>query len=108
MSLRTTNAYTGLYALDAFDVTDRFTVTAGGRFNVADIRLEDQLGTALNGGSDYSRFNPLVGATYKITPELRPTPAIPRPTARRRRWSSAAPIRCIPASSPPSWSRIPR
>ena len=31
VSLRTTNAYLGGYALDAFDVTDKFTVSAGGR-----------------------------------------------------------------------------
>ncbi len=67
VSLRTTNAYTGLYALDAFDVTDKLTVSAGGRYNVANIQLQDQLGTALNGGGDYTRFNPLIGATYKIT-----------------------------------------
>jgi outer membrane receptor protein involved in Fe transport len=70
VSLRTTNAYTGLYALDAFDVTDKLTVTAGGRFNLANVRLEDQLGTALNGGGDYLRFNPVVGATYKLTPAI--------------------------------------
>ena len=70
VSLKATNAYTGLYAVDAFDVTDRLTVTAGGRFNVAAISLQDQLGTALNGGGDYSRFNPLIGATFKITPAL--------------------------------------
>ena len=70
VSLRAMNTYTGLYALDAFDVTDRFTVTAGGRFNVASVRLQDQLGTALNGSSDYMRFNPVVGATYKLTPSI--------------------------------------
>jgi outer membrane receptor protein involved in Fe transport len=67
VSLRTTNAYSGLYALDAFDVTDKLTVSAGGRFNYANIVLQDQLGTALNGGGDFWRFNPMIGATYKIT-----------------------------------------
>ncbi len=70
VSLRATNAYTGLYALDAFDVTDKLTLSAGGRFNLANIRLADQLGTALNGGGDYMRLNPMVGATFKITPEI--------------------------------------
>ena len=37
-----------------------------------------------------------------------PMPAIPRPIARRRRWSSAAPTPCIPASSRASWSPIRR
>ncbi len=70
VSLRTTNAYTGLYVLDAFDVSDRLTVSAGGRYNVANIQLQDQLGTALNGGGDFTRFNPMIGATYKITSQV--------------------------------------
>ena len=70
VDLRTTNQYTGLYALDTFDVTNAFSITGGGRFNVANIRLEDQIGTALNGSDTYTRINPIVGATYKITPEL--------------------------------------
>ncbi len=67
VSLRTTNQYTGLYALDTFDVTNAFTITGGGRFNVANIDLQDQLGTALNGNNTFSRFNPIIGGTYKIT-----------------------------------------
>src|SRR4051812_38809408 len=70
VDLRTTNQYTGLYALDTFDLTNALSITGGGRFNVANIRLEDQIGTALNGSDTYTRFNPVVGATYKITPEL--------------------------------------
>ncbi|MGX9425639.1 MULTISPECIES: TonB-dependent receptor [Bradyrhizobium] len=70
VSLRTTNQYTGIYALDTFDVTNAFSITAGGRYNDARIRLEDQIGTALNGYSIYDRFNPIIGGTYKITPEL--------------------------------------
>ena len=70
VSLRTTNQYTGLYALDTFDVTSRFSITAGGRFNVANINLQDQLGTALNGSDTYTRFNPIIGGTYKITSGL--------------------------------------
>jgi outer membrane receptor protein involved in Fe transport len=70
VSLRTTNQYTGLYALDTFDVTNRFSVTAGGRFNVANIDLQDQLGGMLNGNNAYTRFNPIIGGTYKITPGL--------------------------------------
>lgn len=70
VSLRTTNQYSGLYALDTFDVTNAFSITAGGRFNDARIALEDQIGTALNGNSSYERFNPIIGGTYKIIPEL--------------------------------------
>lgn len=70
VSLRTVNQYNGLYAMDTFNVTDAFAITGGGRFNGARITLEDQLGTALNGDHTYTRFNPVIGGTYKITPEL--------------------------------------
>ena len=70
VSLRTVNQYQGLYALDTFNVTDAFAITGGGRFNAARVTLEDQLGTALNGDHTYDRFNPVIGGTYKITPEL--------------------------------------
>ena len=70
VSLRTVNQYNGFYAMDTFNVTDAFAITGGGRFNVARISLEDQLGTALNGDYTYTRFNPVIGGTYKITSEL--------------------------------------
>jgi iron complex outermembrane recepter protein len=64
--------YTGVYATDTFDVTPRLSLTAGGRFNVAQIDLQDALGNdpALNGDHTYSRFNPAIGAAYKIGPNL--------------------------------------
>jgi outer membrane receptor protein involved in Fe transport len=72
VGLRTTNQYTGLYALDTFDVTKAFSITAGGRFNDARISLQDELGIApaLNGNEAFDRFNPMIGGTYKITPGL--------------------------------------
>jgi outer membrane receptor protein involved in Fe transport len=70
VALRTTNQYSGLYALDTFDVTNAFSITAGGRFNAARITLEDQIGSALNGNETFNRFNPIIGGTYKITPGL--------------------------------------
>jgi outer membrane receptor protein involved in Fe transport len=70
VALRATNQYSGLYALDTFDVTSAFSVTGGGRFNVANINLQDQIGTALNGSDTYTRFNPIIGGTYKITSGL--------------------------------------
>ena len=70
VSLRATNRYTGLYALDTFDVTDAFSISGGGRFNYASVVLQDLIGTELNGNHAFSRFNPMIGGTYKITPEL--------------------------------------
>lgn len=70
VSLRATNRYSGLYAQNTFDVTEAFSITGGGRFNHARIELEDQLGTALNGEHTFTRFNPMIGGTYKINPGL--------------------------------------
>jgi outer membrane receptor protein involved in Fe transport len=70
VALRTTNQYTGLYALDTFDVTNAFSITGGGRFNTARIALEDQIGSALNGNETFNRFNPIIGGTYKINSGL--------------------------------------
>ena len=70
VALRTTNEYSGLYALDTFDVTNAFSITGGGRFNAARIALEDQIGSALNGNEAFNRFNPIIGGTYKIVPGL--------------------------------------
>lgn len=72
VGLGATTLYTGLYATDTFDVTQRLSVTAGGRFNFAQIALTDELGNdaELNGNHNYMRFNPTIGATYKIMPNL--------------------------------------
>ncbi|MGO8866032.1 MAG: TonB-dependent receptor [Alphaproteobacteria bacterium] len=70
VDLETTNSYYGLYATDTFDVTSSLSATVGGRYNLALIHLIDKIGTALNGESRYSRFNPSAGATYKITPNV--------------------------------------
>ncbi len=72
VGLNAQTLYTGLYTTDTFDVTARLAVTAGARFNVARITLMDALGNdpLLNGNHDYSHFNPMAGATYKLTPNL--------------------------------------
>ena len=72
VGLGATTLYTGLYSTDTFDVTPRLSLTAGGRFNFAQITLQDELGNdpLLNGNHEYSRFNPTAGATYKLTPNV--------------------------------------
>jgi len=64
--------YTGLYVTDTLDLTSRFSVTAGARYNFAQVKLSDELGndSALNSNNTYTHFNPMIGATYKITPNL--------------------------------------
>ena len=70
VSVNATNTYVGLYALDTFNATDALTLTGGARFNYAAINLEDQTGGLVNGYSTYAHVNPVVGLTYKITPEV--------------------------------------
>jgi iron complex outermembrane recepter protein len=72
VGLGATTLYAGLYATDTFDVTSRLSITAGGRFNFAQINLSDALGNdpPLAGSHTYTHFNPMIGTTYKLTPNL--------------------------------------
>jgi iron complex outermembrane receptor protein len=72
VSVNTVNTYLGVYATDTFDVTSRLSITMGGRFNLAQISLQDQTGSndPINGDHQFQRFNPVVGATYKLGPGL--------------------------------------
>jgi iron complex outermembrane receptor protein len=78
--LSTTNYY-GLFFADTFDVTNRLTLTVGGRYNFADINLNDQAeafkagafpgeDSSLSGDHIYVRFNPSIGVTYKLSDTL--------------------------------------
>ncbi len=62
------NNYYGLYFSNTLDLTDQLAVTVGGRYNHATIELTDLTGDfpELNTTNKYSRFNPMVGATYKF------------------------------------------
>lgn len=68
--LDATNAYYGAYVSDVLDLTSRLSATLSGRFNVAELDLKDRNGVALNGNHGYTRFNPGIGLTYKITPGI--------------------------------------
>jgi iron complex outermembrane receptor protein len=68
VTIDTRNTYYGLYVTDTFDLTENLAATAGGRYNVAKINVRDALGSSpdLNSDSTFSRFNPVVGLTYKL------------------------------------------
>ncbi|HEX3882126.1 MAG TPA: TonB-dependent receptor [Stellaceae bacterium] len=66
VDLGATDDYYGAFFTDTFNATPALAVTAGGRFNLAEIALSDRLGPNLTGSSRYSRFNPAIGATYKL------------------------------------------
>ena len=64
------NNYYGLYVTDTLDITPRLSGTVSARFNSAQIKLRDQIGTDLNGTHSFNRVNLAAGLTYKILPEL--------------------------------------
>ena len=68
----TANTYHGVFFSDTFDVTKQLSLTAGGRFNLAELRLRDSTGLSpnLNTTASYTRFNPMIGATYVIAPGI--------------------------------------
>ena len=70
LGVKVTNAYWGVYLHDTYELTDAVALTLSGRFNAAHLRLDDQLGTALDGSHDFHRFNPAAGLTWKLTPGL--------------------------------------
>jgi len=72
VAVGTTTTYYGLYFADTFAVTSALSLTAGGRYNLADIDLRDANGLSpnLNSTSAYARFNPMLGATYRLVPGI--------------------------------------
>jgi iron complex outermembrane receptor protein len=72
VSLGAWQTYYGAYFNETFDLTNRLSLTAGGRYNLAAIDMADLLGTSpdLSASYTYARFNPVTGLTYKIIPEL--------------------------------------
>jgi outer membrane receptor protein involved in Fe transport len=60
----------GVYVSDSFSLTEEFTFTASGRYNLTQIQMIDKFGTELTGDHSYDRFNPSVGLTYTLRPEL--------------------------------------
>lgn len=70
--LRSFNDYTGVYFSNTLDISQQLAFTVGGRFNYARLQIDDVLGTApdVAGTNTFSRFNPMVGGTYKLVPGL--------------------------------------
>jgi iron complex outermembrane receptor protein len=70
VQLRADNTDVGAFVTDTFDLTQRLSITASGRFNWVRIALHDQLGESLSGTNTYSRFNPAIGAAYQFADGL--------------------------------------
>ena len=69
---KTSNNYYGIYLTDTFSMTKQWTLTVSGRYNRAEVKIEDQTGAAplLDGDHTFSRFNPAVGLNYNPTDRL--------------------------------------
>ncbi len=90
------NAYYGVFFTDTYDLTPVLSANVAGRFNFAQINLNDQQGTALTGNHTFSRFNPSGGVTWKILPEL----AVYASYAEANRAPTPAELTCASAASP--------
>lgn len=57
----------GVFATDVFSAAPDLDLTVAGRFNSAQINLEDELGGPVHGAHTYNHFNPTAGLTYRWT-----------------------------------------
>lgn len=65
----TDSRYYGVYLNDTLTLDERWALSLSGRYNLADIKISDQSGTApgLNGDHAFSRLNPAVGLNFNPT-----------------------------------------
>jgi outer membrane receptor protein involved in Fe transport len=90
------DAYYGAFFTDTFDVTAQLSANVAGRFNLAQIDLNDQQGSALTGDHTYNRFNPAGGLSYKVLPGLTAYASY----ADANRAPTPAELTCASAASP--------
>ena len=93
------NAYSGVFATDTLELTPKLAVTLSGRFNAAQIDLNDQNGGDLTGNHCYDRFNPAAGATYKVTPWLTAYAGY----SEANRAPTPAELSCASPRNPAAW-----
>ncbi|HTW29469.1 MAG TPA: TonB-dependent receptor [Acetobacteraceae bacterium] len=91
-----TNGYYGVFATDILDVTPHLSLNAGGRFNYAQIDLDDQNGGDVTGNHSYAHFNPGVGLTYRFAPAL----AVYASWSEANRAPTPAELSCADINSP--------
>jgi iron complex outermembrane receptor protein len=63
---KTSSRYYGLFVTDTLNLNRLWTLTISGRYNRAEIKIEDQTGSAplLNGDHVFTRFNPAIGINF--------------------------------------------
>lgn len=60
----------GVFVSNVISWTGTVALSVAARYNRTDVTLEDQLGGALDGDHDFSRFNPAAGVTYEVRPAV--------------------------------------
>lgn len=70
VGLRTRSTYVSLFVSNTLSLTSTIHASASLRWNHADVRLRDQIGTALDGDHRFSRVNPAFGLTWNADPAL--------------------------------------
>jgi outer membrane receptor protein involved in Fe transport len=70
VSVITRNLYAGFFAAETLPLGPNLRLEAGLRFNLAAIKLEDQIGTALDGQHHFTRLNPGLELDWDAAPGL--------------------------------------
>ena len=90
------NKYYGAFFTDTYDLTPVLSANLAGRFNLAQINLNDKEGGSLTGDHTYSRFNPSAGLTWKVRSDL----SLYASYAEANRAPTPAELSCANAASP--------
>jgi iron complex outermembrane recepter protein len=68
VELTTRSTTISAFVADIYSATPRLTVTATARLNHVRMRLDDRIGTALDGSHSFTQLHPSVGAAWEISP----------------------------------------
>ncbi len=96
VSVITRNLYAGFFAAETLPLGPNLRLEAGLRFNLAAIKLEDQIGTALDGQHHFTRLNPGLELDWDAAPGL----ALRAGYAETNRAPTPAELSCADPEAP--------
>lgn len=70
VELRTRSTTVSAFAADVFAAGPRLTLTTTARLDHVRIRLDDRVGTALDGEHEFTRIHPSIGAAFAVSPRV--------------------------------------
>lgn len=70
VELQTRSTTLSAFAANVLTPTPRFTVTATARLNHVRMRLDDRIGTALDGEHEFTQLHPSLGAAFAVSPRV--------------------------------------